>query len=73
MARTGLAADIGGWMRQSIKPVDELPVVKDKLMEVSIHDRNALGARGKDVTLGTGAGTCRTSSSTHSVRRSSHY
>jgi type 1 glutamine amidotransferase/sugar phosphate isomerase/epimerase len=51
----GLAADIGGWMQEGIKPVDELAMVKDKLMEVDIHDRSALGARGKEVTLGTGA------------------
>ena len=51
----GVAADIGGWMQEGIKPVDELAVVKDKLMEVDIHDRSALGAKGKDVTLGSGA------------------
>jgi type 1 glutamine amidotransferase len=51
----GIAADLGGWMQEGIKPVDELAVVKDKLMAVDIHDRSAIGARGKDVTLGSGA------------------
>ena len=53
--RLGIEADIGGWMQQGIKPVDELAVVKDRLMEVNIHDRSAMGQRGKDVTLGSGA------------------
>ena len=52
----GIAADLGGWMQEGIKPVDGLAMVKDKLMAVDIHDRSALGAKGKDVTLGSGAG-----------------
>jgi type 1 glutamine amidotransferase/sugar phosphate isomerase/epimerase len=53
--RMGIAADLGGWMHEGIKPVDGLAMVKDKLMAVSVVDRNALGAKGHDVTLGTGA------------------
>jgi type 1 glutamine amidotransferase/sugar phosphate isomerase/epimerase len=52
----GIAADLGGWMQEGIKPVEGLAMVKDKLMAVDIHDRSALGAKGKDVTLGSGAG-----------------
>jgi type 1 glutamine amidotransferase/sugar phosphate isomerase/epimerase len=52
----GIAADLGGWMQEGIKPVDGLAMVKEKLMAVDIHDRSALGAKGKDVTLGNGAG-----------------
>jgi type 1 glutamine amidotransferase len=54
--RIGVAADLGGWMQAGIKPVDGLPVVKDRLMFLSVTDRSALGPRGKDVTLGSGAG-----------------
>jgi type 1 glutamine amidotransferase/sugar phosphate isomerase/epimerase len=52
----GVAADLGGWMQEGIKPVDGLAIVKDRLMAVDIHDRSALGAKGKDVALGSGAG-----------------
>ena len=53
--RMGIRADIGGWMHEGIKPVDALPLVKDRLMAVNVRDRSALGAKGKDVTAGTGA------------------
>ena len=51
----GVSADVGGWMQEGIKPVDGLAMVKDKLMALDIHDRSALGPKGKDVTLGSGA------------------
>ena len=54
--RIGIAADLGGWMQAGIKPVDGLPVVKDRLMLVNVSDRSALGAGGRDVALGTGVG-----------------
>lgn len=54
--RIGIAADLGGWMHENIAPVDGLALVKDRLMAVNVSDRSALGPRGKDVTLGTGAG-----------------
>ena len=53
----GIAADLGGWMRENIKPTDGLPQVHDRLMYVDVHDRSALGAKGKDVVLGSGAGS----------------
>jgi len=52
----GVAADLGGWMQEGIKPVDGLAMVKDRLLAVDIHDRSAIGAKGHDVTLGNGAG-----------------
>ncbi|HKE25443.1 MAG TPA: ThuA domain-containing protein [Bryobacteraceae bacterium] len=52
----GVAADLGGWMQEGIKPVDGLAMVKDRLLAVDIHDRSAIGAKGHDVTLGSGAG-----------------
>ena len=54
--RIGVAADLGGWMQAGIKPVDGLPVVKDRLMLVNVSDRSALGPGGRDVALGTGVG-----------------
>jgi type 1 glutamine amidotransferase/sugar phosphate isomerase/epimerase len=54
--RVGVAADLGGWMQAGVKPIDGLAVVKDKLMAVSVADRSALGAGGRDVPLGSGAG-----------------
>jgi type 1 glutamine amidotransferase/sugar phosphate isomerase/epimerase len=53
--RMGVAADLGGWMHQNIKPVDGLAIVKDRLMAVSVIDRSALGPKGRDVALGSGA------------------
>jgi len=54
--RIGMAADLGGWMRAGIKPVDGLALVKDRLMVVGASDRTALGSGGRDVPLGSGAG-----------------
>src|SRR5262249_38345925 len=51
----GVAADLGAWAQQGLKPVDGLALVHERLMVVSVHDRNALGAKGHDVTLGSGA------------------
>ena len=53
--RMGVAADLDGWMQAGIKPSDGLALVKDKLLIVSVADRSALGAAGREVTLGTGA------------------
>jgi sugar phosphate isomerase/epimerase/type 1 glutamine amidotransferase len=53
--RIGLQADLGGWMHEGIKPVDALPLVKDRLLAVDVRDRSALGAKGRDVTAGSGA------------------
>ena len=54
--RLGISVDTRAWMQENIKPVDGLQIVKDRLMVVNLQDRSALGARGRDVTLGTGAG-----------------
>lgn len=51
----GIAADLAAWMKAGVKPADGLAQVKDRLMLVSVLDRNALGANGHDVTLGSGA------------------
>jgi type 1 glutamine amidotransferase/sugar phosphate isomerase/epimerase len=53
--RIGIAADLGSWMEEGIKPADGLAIVKDRLMAVNVRDRNAVGAKGRDVTLGSGA------------------
>ena len=54
--RMGIAADLAGWMQAGIKPVDALPIVKDRLLLVRAGDRSALGSSGRAVTLGAGAG-----------------
>ena len=54
--RVGVAADLGAWMQAGVKPVDGLAIVKDRLLLVNVADRSALGAGGRDVPLGTGAG-----------------
>ena len=54
--RIGVAADLGAWMQAGVKPVDGLAIVKERLLLVSVADRSALGAGGRDVPLGTGAG-----------------
>ena len=43
-------------MQAGIKPVDGLAIVKDKLLHVRVSDRSALGAKGRPVPLGEGAG-----------------
>ena len=54
--RLGIAADLGAWLQEGIKPVDALAIVKDRLLAVRASDRSALGSRGKAVPLGEGAG-----------------
>jgi type 1 glutamine amidotransferase/sugar phosphate isomerase/epimerase len=54
--RMGVAADLAGWMQQGLAPIDGLAIVKDRLLLVSVSDRSALGAKGHEVPLGSGAG-----------------
>jgi type 1 glutamine amidotransferase len=54
--RMGVAADLGAWIHEGIKPVDGLAAVKDKLLIVKAADRSALGAKGRAVALGDGVG-----------------
>jgi type 1 glutamine amidotransferase len=51
----GDCADIGVWMEDGIKPLEGLSQVKDRLIAVTVRDRNVLGPRGLDVALGSGA------------------
>jgi type 1 glutamine amidotransferase/sugar phosphate isomerase/epimerase len=53
--RIGLAVDTGAWMANGVKPVDGLALVKERVIAVNLRDRNAIGARGRDVTIGSGA------------------
>jgi type 1 glutamine amidotransferase/sugar phosphate isomerase/epimerase len=50
----GVSVSFDSWLEQGIKPVEGLAVIKDRLMAVSLRDRSALGADGRDVRLGTG-------------------
>jgi type 1 glutamine amidotransferase len=43
-------------MHAGIRPIDGLPVVKDRLLLVRVSDRSALGPKGRPVVLGKGAG-----------------
>ena len=52
--RIGVNADLGKWIEHGIRPVEGLDLLKDRLMVVRLRDRNALGANGRDVRLGTG-------------------
>ncbi len=50
----GVSVSFDNWIEQGIIPVDGLAAIKDRLMAVSLRDRSALGAGGRDVHLGTG-------------------
>jgi type 1 glutamine amidotransferase len=52
--RVGIGADLGAWMRENIKPADGLAQVRDRLLYADARDRGALGAKGKDVVMGSG-------------------
>ena len=54
-ARIGISADTGKWMEAGVKPVQALAELNNKLMVIRLRDRNALGAKGHDVALGSGA------------------
>ncbi len=54
--RLGIAADLEGWMTSGLKPVDLLPIVKDRLLFVRVSDRSALGPSGQTVPIGEGVG-----------------
>ena len=53
--RIGLSADTGAWMEAGVKPLAAVAQLKDRLLAVNLRDRNALGAKGHNVTAGTGA------------------
>ena len=53
--RMGVAPDIGAWMREGIKPIDGLRIVKDRLLSLHMRDR-AMGPEGPDLPLGDGEG-----------------
>jgi hypothetical protein len=42
-------------MARGVRPLDALALVKDRIAAVNLRDRNALGAQGRDVTIGAGA------------------
>lgn len=53
--RIGLAVDTGEWLTRGVKPLEGLALVKDRVITVNLRDRNAAGARGRDVAIGSGA------------------
>jgi type 1 glutamine amidotransferase/sugar phosphate isomerase/epimerase len=53
--RLGVSVDVGAWLEQGLVPQDALAAVKDRLLAVTLSDRSALGPKGREVALGTGA------------------
>ena len=53
--RIGAYADIGAWMKEGVTPVDAISRLKDRVFAMRLSDRNALGAKGRPVALGSGA------------------
>ena len=55
-SRLGVCGDTGAWLQEGIKPLEALSQVKDRLLVLGLRDRSALGAKGHNVALGSGAG-----------------
>jgi hypothetical protein len=53
--RIGFSVDIGAWMEAGTKPLAGLGQFKNRVFAANLRDRNTLGAKGHNVTLGTGA------------------
>ena len=49
--RLGLYGETGVWLKQGVKPVEAISIVRDRLLAAGVRDRNAKGA---DVALGSG-------------------
>jgi len=52
--RVGVSADLGAWLQAGVKPLDALSQLKGRLLVVNLRDRSATGAKGRNVTLGSG-------------------
>ncbi len=52
--RVGVCGELGEWMRAGIKPMEALPLLKDRLLVIHIHDLSQFGSDGHDVAWGTG-------------------
>ncbi|MDP2898811.1 MAG: ThuA domain-containing protein [bacterium] len=52
--RVGVCGELGEWMRAGIKPIEVLPILKDRLLVIHVHDLNQFGSDGHDVAWGTG-------------------
>ncbi len=54
-ARVGSCADTGHWMRAGLKPVEALRLLKGRILDVHLKDRNKFGTEGAyDVPFGEG-------------------
>src|SRR5262249_26114120 len=38
--RIGISADLGSWMENGVKPVDAVPVIKDRLLAITVRGRD---------------------------------
>jgi sugar phosphate isomerase/epimerase len=54
--RIGACADLGYWMRAGIDPVEGVRLLKERLLNVQMHDLDQRTAEGIDVPWGTGTG-----------------
>ena len=52
----GVGIDTGAWLEKGRAPVEALGAVGDRLRYVNLRDRAGMGASGKNVKLGEGAG-----------------
>jgi len=52
--RVGVCGDVGEWMRAGAKPIEVLPLLKDRLLVLHVHDLKQFGSEGRDVPWGTG-------------------
>lgn len=53
--RVGVCVDTANWMLEGIRPVDALKILTDRVIAVHLLDRTAVGKKGKNVALGSGA------------------
>ena len=54
--RIGVCGDTAGWMESGITPADALKQVRDRLLTINLRDKHSMGAGGRTVRLGSGAG-----------------
>jgi type 1 glutamine amidotransferase/sugar phosphate isomerase/epimerase len=50
----GVSANLDKWIEQGMRPLEGLAQIKERLIYVSLRDRNTFGLNGRDVRLGTG-------------------
>lgn len=54
--RLGAGVDLGFWLQSGLDPVQQVRLLKDRLITIQMHDLSEPLATGHDVALGAGAG-----------------